>query len=87
MKALKILKINKAPGPDRIPGEAIKSSPQRILNVILKLMNKIKNSTEYPEKWAEGHSRNHRYNQSAYPEDMKHWKRLGIGLCKFRNFL
>ena len=53
-KALKILKTNKAPGPDRIPGEAIKSSPLRVQNIILKIVNKIKNSTEYPENWAEG---------------------------------
>ena len=53
-KAIKILKKNKSAGPDRIPGEAIQSSPTKVLNLILKLMNKIKDHTCYPENWAIG---------------------------------
>ncbi len=54
MKALKLLKINKSAGPDRIPGEAIKASPLKMLEIILKIMNKIKNNMYYPDNWTEG---------------------------------
>ena len=54
LKALKILKNNKAAGPDRIPAEALKACPPNFLKIILKLMNKIKNKMIYPETWTEG---------------------------------
>ena len=54
LKALKILKNNKAAGPDRIPAEALKACPIKFLKVILKLMNKIKNNMQFPDLWAEG---------------------------------
>ena len=53
-RALKILKNNKSAGPDRIPAEALKACPESLQKLILKLMNLIKNSIYYPEKWAEG---------------------------------
>ena len=54
IKAIKALKCNKAAGPDRIPAEMIKSSSEPILKILLKTMNKIKSSFQYPEKWAIG---------------------------------
>ena len=52
--AIKILKNNKAAGPDRIPAEILKICPLHILKLILKIMNKIKQKTNYPLKWALG---------------------------------
>ena len=54
IKAIKALKCNKAAGPDRIPAEMIKASSEPILNILLKTMNKIKSTFQYPEKWAVG---------------------------------
>ena len=54
IRALKMLKNNKSAGPDRIPGEVLKASPMKLLNIILKIMNKIKNNMHYPESWAQG---------------------------------
>ena len=54
LKALKMLKINKSAGTDRICAEAIKASPQKMLILILKIINKIKDNMYYPENWAEG---------------------------------
>ena len=54
LHALKILKNNRAAGPDRIPAEALKACPINFLKIILKLMNKIKNNMTYPEIWTEG---------------------------------
>ena len=52
--AIKKLKNNKATGPDRIPSEVFKNSPDSLLNLILKIMNKIKTENQYPAKWALG---------------------------------
>lgn len=51
-KAIKSLK-NKT-GPDRIPAGLLKSCPDIVLNIILKIINKIKNSNSFPDKWAFG---------------------------------
>ena len=53
-KAIKWLKNNKSPGPDRIPAEILKICPQHILEIFLLLMNRIKNSSQYPTNWALG---------------------------------
>jgi hypothetical protein len=52
--AIKMLKKNKAAGHDRISAEILKAIPEKLLFVILKLMNKIKNTCQYPKKWAMG---------------------------------
>ena len=49
-----MLKNNKAAGMDGILGEMLKGSPDGLLLVILKIMNKIKEKNHYPEKWASG---------------------------------
>ena len=54
IKAIKKLKNNKAAGPDRIPAEMLKASPNSLLMVILKIINLIKSSFSIPDKWAEG---------------------------------
>ncbi len=53
-KAILMLKKNKAAGMDRLPAEILKSTPMKLLLAILKLMNKIKNTCNYPQKWAVG---------------------------------
>ena len=53
-KAIHLLKKNKAAGEDRIPAEILKSTPMKLLLIILKLMNKIKNTCNYPKQWAIG---------------------------------
>ena len=53
-KGIDKLKNNKAAGPDRIPGEMLKASPENMLVIILKVMNKIKATYCYPTKWALG---------------------------------
>ena len=50
------LKNNKSAGPDRIPSEMIKNSPVNVLTIILKLINKIKNTNQYPKLWALGYT-------------------------------
>jgi hypothetical protein len=54
LKAIQLLKKNKACGKNRIPAEVLKATPVNLLMVILKLMNKIKNTCQYPKKWAVG---------------------------------
>ena len=53
-KAIQKLKSNKASGPDGIPSEILKCSSKELLEVILKLMNKIKTFHYYPCKWGLG---------------------------------
>ena len=53
-KAIQMLKRNKSAGQDRIPAEILKSTPMKLLFVILKIMNKVKNTCQYPQKWAIG---------------------------------
>ena len=52
--AIKRLKNNKAAGLDRIPAEIIKACPPHILELLLKIMNKIKCSSIYPKRWGLG---------------------------------
>ena len=52
--AIKKLKKNKSTGPDRIPAEMLKESPEAILPLLLKITNKIKVTCYYPEEWAKG---------------------------------
>ena len=54
LHALKILKINRSTGPDRIPAEALKACPEKLNRLLLAMINRIKSSTQYPEQWAEG---------------------------------
>ena len=53
-RSLLKLKNNKSPGPDGIPADMIKQSPERLIKLILKLINKIKHLYYYPENWAVG---------------------------------
>ena len=54
VKAIRQLKNNKAAGPDRIIAEVLKASTETILIIILKIMNKIKTTLDYPSTWANG---------------------------------
>ena len=54
LKAIKSLKNNKATGLDRIPAEMLKTSSENIMSILLKTMNKIKNTFKCPAKWAIG---------------------------------
>ena len=54
ISAIKMLKNNKAAGPDRIPAEILKICPLHILKLLLKIINKIKRTSNYPRKWALG---------------------------------
>ena len=54
IKAIKALKCNKSAGPDRIPAEMLKTSSEPILHLLLKTMNKVKSTFQYPAKWAIG---------------------------------
>ena len=53
-KAIKLLKLNKSAGLDRIPAEFLKALPERILLIILKIINKIRTCFQYPDQWARG---------------------------------
>ena len=53
-ESLSKLNNNKTAGPDRIPAEMIKNSPDSVLKLILMLINRIKNTDQYPKLWALG---------------------------------
>ena len=53
-KHIEKLKNNKSTGPDGIPSEMIKCSPDILINLILKVINKIKESRIYPDIWCLG---------------------------------
>ena len=48
------LKNNKSAGPDGISSEMIKCSPDILIKLILKVMNRIKESRVYPDIWCLG---------------------------------
>ncbi len=50
-KAIKALKVKSA-GP--IPVEMLKASPEPVLNILLKIINKIASSLQFPDEWASG---------------------------------
>ena len=54
IKAIKRLKNNKSAGPDRIIAEMLKASTPEIMLLILKIMNKIRTTFQYPTKWGIG---------------------------------
>ena len=54
IKAIRLLKNNKAGGPDRILAEMLKETPVNLLSIILKIMNKIKTTCHYPSSWGLG---------------------------------
>ena len=54
LDAIKLLKNSKAAGPDRIIAEMLKASPENVLILLLKLMNKIKTNFTYPSQWGMG---------------------------------
>ena len=51
---IKKMKNNKSTGPDGIPSEMIKCSSDILLNLILKVINKIKTNKVYPDIWCFG---------------------------------
>ena len=53
-KYIKELKNNKAGGPDGIIAEMIKSTPDNIITIITRIMNKIIKSSIYPKDWCMG---------------------------------
>ncbi len=52
--AIKLLKNNKSAGLDRIPAEFFKSLPEKVLLIILKIINIIQTCFQYPDQWAKG---------------------------------
>ena len=52
--AIKHLKNKKAAGPDRIIAEMLKASTEPMMSIILKIMNRIKRTMQYPSNWAKG---------------------------------
>ena len=52
ISAIKWLKSNKAVGPDGIPAEIFKECSTEILEVLLLIMNFVKNKSNYPNNWA-----------------------------------
>ena len=55
-ESLSKLNNSKTAGPDRIPAEMIKNSPDNVLKLILALINRIKNTDQYPKLWALGYT-------------------------------
>ena len=55
-ESLNKLNNSKTAGPDRIPAEMIKYSPENVLKLILALINRIKNNDQYPKLWALGYT-------------------------------
>ncbi|CAC5404203.1 unnamed protein product [Mytilus coruscus] len=54
-KAIKMLKNNKAPGPDNIPAEALKADIETSTQMLYELFGKIWEKEEVPLEWKEGH--------------------------------
>ena len=54
LKVVKSLKPGKAPGPDGIPNEAMRTSNRQTLEIYRNEMNKILASTNIPSQWTEG---------------------------------
>ena len=54
-KAIKMLKNNKAPGPDNIPAEALKADIETSTQMLYELFGKIWEEEEVPLEWKEGH--------------------------------
>ncbi|CAG2246715.1 unnamed protein product [Mytilus edulis] len=54
-QAVKKLKSGKAAGPDNIPPEALKASPDLTANLLHKLFSDIWQQEEMPQEWNEGH--------------------------------
>jgi hypothetical protein len=55
LKAIKLLKCHKAPGPDAIPPEALKSNPNIIAKELQQLFSKIWRTEDIPKDWSEGY--------------------------------
>lgn len=54
-KAIKSQKLEKAPGPDKIPNEMLKGTLEEISPVLAKLFNEILQTRQIPEEWTECH--------------------------------
>ena len=54
-KAISLLKIGKAPGPDEIPAEAIKADMDTSIEMLYDLIGKIWDTGEIPIGWKEGY--------------------------------
>ncbi len=50
-KAISLLKIGKAPGPDEIPAEAIKADIETSIEMLHDLIGKIWDTDEIPIGW------------------------------------
>lgn len=51
---IKLLKFGKAPGPDRIQNEMLKTGSPHLKSAICKLFNHILTSGYFPQSWCEG---------------------------------
>jgi hypothetical protein len=54
-RAIKQLKNGKAPGPDEIPAEALKTDPSIMVEILYNMFAKIWEEEEIPSEWKEGH--------------------------------
>lgn len=54
-KAINSQKLEKAPGPDKIPNEMLKGTSEEISPVLAKLFNEILQTRQIPEEWTECH--------------------------------
>ena len=54
-KAIKLLKNNKAPGPDDIPAEALKTDVNTSTDMLYDLFGDIWTAENIPEEWKDGH--------------------------------
>jgi hypothetical protein len=53
-EAIDKLKNNKAPGPDNINAELIKSSKPVLINILHKIIHKVWETETTPQEWEEG---------------------------------
>jgi hypothetical protein len=53
--AIKKIKSGKAPGPDNIPPEVLKTDPNASANIMIGLLQEVWEKERVPEKWISSH--------------------------------